>query len=164
MAKSMPTSTFQSPAISSIPALHAFNSHISTWQSYRDRINFYFKAIRIETDEDKKVLFLWSVGDTTYNLLESLISPRSLTDDDTKFIDIIKLLDVHYDAKRNIMTSTYDFYSCYQKSGQPFAAWKAELCEKLCHCAFTTSVLDRRRQDRTLRDMYVIRTNSNKVR
>jgi len=142
MAKSMPTSAFQSPTVSSIPALHAFDSHNSTWQSYRDRINFYFKANRIETDEDKKALFLWSVGDTTYNLLESLISPRLLTDDDTKFIDVIKLLDVHYDAKKNIMTSTYDFYSCYQKSGQPFAEWKAELCEKassLCfyHISFT---------------------------
>ncbi|CAF4591927.1 unnamed protein product, partial [Rotaria sp. Silwood2] len=40
-------------------------------------------------------------------------------------------LDVHYDATKNIMTSTYDFYSCYQKSGQTFCEWKAELCEKL---------------------------------
>ncbi|CAF3487193.1 unnamed protein product, partial [Rotaria socialis] len=93
-----------------------------------------------------------------------LISPRLLTDDDTKFIDVIKLLDVHYDAKRNLMTSTYDFYSCYQKSGQPFAEWKAELCEKLRHCAFTTSALHRRPQDRALRDMYVIGANSNKGR
>ncbi|CAF4984104.1 unnamed protein product, partial [Rotaria socialis] len=62
------------------------------------------------------------------------------------------------------MTSTYDFYSCYQKSGQPFAEWKAELCEKLRHCAFTTSASHRRPQDRALRDMYVIGTNSNKVR
>ncbi|CAF2790896.1 unnamed protein product [Rotaria sp. Silwood2] len=163
MAKSMPTSTFQSPTISSIPTLHAFDCHSSTWQSYRDRINFYFKANRIEIDEDKKALFLWSVGDPTYNLLESLISPRSLTDDDTKFTDVIKLLDVHYDATKNIMTSTYDFYSCYQKSGQTFGEWKAELCEKLRHCAFTTSALHRRPQDRALRDMYVIGTKGNKV-
>ncbi|CAF4447255.1 unnamed protein product [Rotaria socialis] len=61
------------------------------------------------------------------------------------------------------MTSTYDFYSCYQKSGQPFAEWKAKLCEKLRHCAFTTSALHRRPQDRALRDMYVIGTNSNKL-
>lgn len=156
--------TIKSPTVSSIPALYAFDSHTSTWQSYRDRINFYFKANHIESDDDKKALFLWSVGDTTYNLLESLISPRSLTENDTKFNDIIKLLDTHYDARKNIMTSTYDFYSCYQKSGQTFAEWKAELCEKLRHCAFTTSALHLKPQDRALRDMYVIGTKSTKVR
>ena len=37
-------STSQPPTISSIPALHAFDSHATTWQSYRDRISFYFQA------------------------------------------------------------------------------------------------------------------------
>ncbi|CAF1541629.1 unnamed protein product [Rotaria sp. Silwood1] len=157
-------STVQPPTVSSIPALHAFDSRTSSWQSYRDRISFYFQANRIHTDEDKKALFLWSVGDTTYNLLESLISPRSLTDEDTMFTDLIKLLDAHYDATKNIMTSTYDFYSCYQKSGQTFTEWKAELCEKLRHCGFTTSALKDKPQDRALRDMYVIGIKSQKIR
>ncbi|CAF3699796.1 unnamed protein product [Rotaria socialis] len=134
MAKSMTSSTFQTPMISSIPALHAFDFQTSAWQSYRDRINFYFKANRLDTDYDKKkALFLWPVGDTTYNLLELLISPCSLTDDDTKFADLIKLLDIHYDATKNILIPTYDFYSCYQKTGQSFAEWNAELCDKLRH-------------------------------
>lgn len=51
---------------SSIPALHAFDQRTSTWQSYRDRLHFYFKANQIEADDDKKSLFLWSVGDGTY--------------------------------------------------------------------------------------------------
>ena len=46
-------STSQPPTISSIPALHAFDSHATTWQSYRDRISFYFQANRIYSDEDK---------------------------------------------------------------------------------------------------------------
>jgi hypothetical protein len=56
---------------STIPALYAFDAQACTWQSYRDRINFYFKANRITVEDDKKSLFLWSVGDITYNLLES---------------------------------------------------------------------------------------------
>jgi transposase InsO family protein len=156
--------TVQPPTVSSIPALHAFDSRTSTWQSYRDRVSFYFKANRIDTDDDKKALFLWAVGDTTYNLLESLVSPRSLTNDETKFMELIKLLDVHYDTTKNIMTSTYDFYTCYQKPGQTFSEWKAELCEKLRHCGFTTSGLKDKPQDRALRDMYVIGIKSQKIR
>ncbi|CAF3572494.1 unnamed protein product [Rotaria sp. Silwood1] len=141
MDKSTLTSTFQSPTMSSIPALHAFDCH-----TY------------------KKDLFLWSVGDNTYNLLESLVSSQSLTSDATKFTDLIKLLDVLYDATKTIMTSTYDFYSCYQKSGQAFAEWKAQLCEKLRHCGFTTSALKNKPQDPALHDMYVIEIKSQKIR
>ncbi|CAF1275192.1 unnamed protein product, partial [Didymodactylos carnosus] len=149
---------------SSIPALYAFDPRTTTWQSYRDRITFFFKANRINTDDDKKALFLWSVGDATYSLLESLVSPKLLTDDDTQFIDLVTILDSHYDATKNIMTATYDFYSCYQKPGQTFAEWKAELCEKLRYCGFTTSVLKNKPQDRALRDMYVIGINNPKIR
>ena len=62
------------------------------------------------------------------------------------------------------MTATYDFYSCYQKPGQTFAEWKADLCEKLRHCGYTKSVLKDKPQDRALRDMYVIGIRSQKVR
>ena len=113
-------------------------------------------------DEDKKALFLWSVGDVTYNLLESLVSPNALTDATTTFSGLVPLLDAHFDVTKNIMTATYDFYSCHQKPGQPFADWKAELCDKLRHCAFTQSVLKDKPQDRALRDMFVIGTNNAK--
>jgi transposase InsO family protein len=152
------------PTVSSIPSLHAFDSHTITWQSYRDKIGFYFQANRITTDGDKKALFLWSVGDRTYQLLESLVSPRLLTNVDTTYNELIKLLDTHYDLSKNIMTSTFDFYSCHQKAGQSFIEWKAELCEKLRYCGFTSSVLANKPQERALRDMYVMGIKSQKIR
>ena len=155
----IPSSTF-----STIPSLYAFDPRNSSWQSYRDRINFYFKANRINVDDDKKSLFLWSVGDATYKLLESLVSPKRLIDETVDYAELIKHLDSHYDEAKNIMTSTYDFYSCYQKAGQPFSEWKAELCDKLRYCGFTTSILKDKPQDRALRDMLVIGVNNPKIR
>ncbi|CAF3948700.1 unnamed protein product, partial [Rotaria sp. Silwood1] len=76
----------------------------------------------------------------------------------------VRHFDVHYDATKNIITSTYDFYSCYQKSGPTFAKWKAELYEKLRHCGFTISALKNKLQDCALRDMYVIGIKSQKIR
>lgn len=148
----------------SLPALHAFDPHSTTWQSYRDRIGFYFQVNRIDKDADKKSLLLWAVGDATYHLLESLFSPRSLTDATKTYAAIVKMLNGHYDDKKNIMTSSYDFYSCHQKAGQTFAEWKVELCDKLRHCGFTTSSLANKPQDRALRDMYVIGVRSQKIR
>ena len=160
---STPTNT-QATSLSTLPALYAFDSRSTTWQSYRDRVMFYFMANQVTKVEHQKAMFLWSVGDTTYNLLESLISPRSLTDVTTTYADIIKLLDGHFDDKKNMMTSTYDFYSCTQKAGQTFAEWKAELCDKLRHCGFTKSQLANKPQDRALRDMYVIGIRNQKIR
>lgn len=62
MAKSKSTSTFRSPKISSILALHAFGCHSSTWESYHDRINCYCSANRIEIYEDKKYCFYRMLG------------------------------------------------------------------------------------------------------
>ncbi|CAF1670037.1 unnamed protein product, partial [Adineta ricciae] len=136
------TSSSIGPSIHSrIPALHAFDPRTTTWERYRDRMCFYFKANQTDHDDDKKSLFLWSVGDATYHLLQSLISPKSSTDDTVTWVDILTTLDTHYDTKKNIMTSTYDFYSCHQKVGQSFAEWKEELCDKLRYCGFTTSTL-----------------------
>ncbi|CAF1667312.1 unnamed protein product, partial [Adineta ricciae] len=160
----MANQTAATARFSSIPAIHSFDPRNSTWQSYRDRINFYFKANKIVDDDDKKSLFLWSIGDATYGLLESLMAPSLLTDENVEYDNLIRKLDSHYDATRNIMTATYDFYSCHQKPGQPFSEWKAELCEKLRHCGFNASVLKNRPQDRALRDAYVMGVNNPKIR
>lgn len=126
---------------STIPSLQAFDPQACTWESYRDRWNFYFKANRLTEDDDKKSLFLCSVGSSTYNLLESLVSPTKLINDTLTFASLIKKLDAHYDRSKSILTATYDFYSCVQKQGQSFAEWKAELCDKLRYCGFTSSTL-----------------------
>ena len=162
--ESTPSSTPTTALPSSIPALHAFDPRSTTWESYRDRIGFYFKASRITTAEDKKAFFLWAVGDSTYTLLQSFVAPRTLTAETVTYDELIKLLDAHYDAQQNIMTATHDFYTCVQKPGQTFADWKAELREKLRHCGFTSSVLKTKPQDRALRDMYVIGIRSVKIR
>lgn len=158
------SSTSSTSLLSSIPALHAFDARSTTWESYRDRIGFYFQASRIEATEDKKAFFLWAVGDTTYTLLQSFVAPRTLTDEAVTYDELIELLNAHYDAQQNIMTATHDFYSCLQKPGQTFADWKAELREKLRHCGFTSSILKNKPQDRALRDMYVIGIRSVKIR
>jgi len=158
------TMALQPPTVSSIPSLHAFDPCSSKWESYRDRISFYFKANRITSNDDKKALFLWAVGDTVYSLLASLVAPETLTDDKITFDMVIEILDQHHDTTKNIMTATFDFYSCYQKPGQPFHEWKAELCNKLKHCGFNSSCLAKKPQDRALRDMYVIGVRNQKIR
>lgn len=64
------TSTF-----ATLPSIHTFDAQFCTWKSCRERLNFYFKANRIQSDDDKKSLFPCPVKTVIYNLLESLVSP-----------------------------------------------------------------------------------------
>ncbi|CAF1288695.1 unnamed protein product [Adineta steineri] len=59
--------------------------------------------------------------------------------------------------------SMSDFYSCYQKTGQTFIEWKAELCEKMHHCGFTSSVHANKPREHALRDIYVMGIKSPKI-
>ena len=79
-------------------------------------------------------------------------------------LNLIEILNKHYDDTKNIMTSTYNFFSCYQKNGQQFSEWKAELYDKARRCGFTTSVLANKPIDRAIRDMYVIGIRNPKIR
>ncbi|CAF1433453.1 unnamed protein product [Adineta steineri] len=92
--------------LSSIPSLHAFNPDTTTWPSYRDRMTFYFQANGITIDADRKPLFLWSIGDQVYSLLESLVAPRILIESELTYTNLIGLLDKHYDDTKNIITPT----------------------------------------------------------
>ncbi len=150
--------------LSSIPSLHEFNPDSTTWTSYRDRMGFYFDANGIELEPDRKALFLWAVGDDVYSLLESLFAPRLLTEVELSFKDLIAVLDKHFDDTKNIMTSAFNFFSCYQKNGQSFTEWKAELYEKARRCGFTTSILANKPIDRAIRDMFVIGVRNPKIR
>ena len=146
------------------PAPQSFDPRITSWESYRDRMNLYCKANKIIEDEEKKSLLLLSIGDATYDLLVSLMTPSLVSDENVNYEALIKKLDEYYDAPRNMMTATYDFYSCHQKPGQPFSEWKAELCKKIRHCGFNSSKLKDRPQDRALRDAYVMGVHNQKVR
>lgn len=154
----------KSATVSSTLTLHGFDPRTTSWESYRDRLLFYFKANRINVNDDKKALLLWAIGDTVYSLLESLVAPARLTDEDVSYDNIVARLDQYYDSTKNIMTASFDFYSCYQKPGQSFQEWKGELCSKLKHCGFTSSCLAKKPQDRALRDMYVIGLHDAKIR
>lgn len=150
--------------LSSIPSLHAFNPDTTTWSSYRDRMGFYFQTNGITLDSEQKSLFLWSVGDQVYDLLVSLMAPQLLTDTELTYKKLIEILDKHFDDTKNIMISTYNFFSCYQKNGQTFTEWKAELYDKVRRCGLTTSRLANKPIDRAIRDMYVIGIRNPKIR
>ena len=96
------------------------------WSSYYER-EFYFVSNTIEDNNVKRALFLSVVGDTTYQLIRRLLSPKKLTEVD--FSDIIRTLTSHYNPKINAIVERFKFNTYNKKSGQSVIDYIAELKE-----------------------------------
>ena len=74
--------------------LSAFNSTEDDWQSYTERLEFYFTANNIEDAEKRRAILLSVCGAATYKRIKSLISPSKPTE--KSFDEIVQLMSDHY--------------------------------------------------------------------
>ena len=58
-----------------------FDATKDSWMSYIERLDFYFKANGI-TGDVQKAIFITAIGARTYELLKSLLQPKSPQEDD----------------------------------------------------------------------------------
>ncbi len=107
---------------------------MTDWSSYQERCDFYFVANKITDSKIKRAVFLSVVGDTTYQLIRGLLSPKKLTE--VHFGDIIKSLSAHYTPQKNVIVERYKFNMCNRKSGQSVTDYVAELKELSRFCDF----------------------------
>ena len=77
--------------------LSAFNSTEDDWQSYTERLEFYFTANNIEDAEKRRAILLSVCGAATYKRIKSLISPSKPTE--KSFDKIVQLMSDHYNPK-----------------------------------------------------------------
>ena len=66
-----------------------------------------FVANTMEDNNVKRAVFLSVVGDTTYQLICGILSPKKLTEVD--FSDILRTLTSHYNPKRNAIVERFKF-------------------------------------------------------
>lgn len=149
--------------MASVPAFPVFDPDSEKWHQYRQRLNFHFEAYDVKP-EKRKAYFLTWIGARSYALLETLVSPKELSDPSTTYIDLISLLDQRYDDTRNILSATYDFYTCFRQDGESVSEYITRLRNKAKSCGFTTSVLRNNPLERALRDMLVIGINDSRIR
>lgn len=107
----------------------------SSWTSYRERFEFYFEANRIVSDAQKRAIFLTIVGDETYEIIRSLVTPLSPRDVD--FHEIIERLDAHFNPTPNEIVQRYQFYKRSQSPNETVAEFVSELRRLSEYCNFT---------------------------
>lgn len=85
------------------------------FESYEDRINQFFLVNDIE-DEKKTAMFITLAGESMYDILKSLTTPKKPSTVD--YEEILKLLKKHFTPERNKRAERYKFYMAKQEIGE----------------------------------------------
>uniref|UniRef100_A0A914CIU4 Reverse transcriptase/retrotransposon-derived protein RNase H-like domain-containing protein n=1 Tax=Acrobeloides nanus TaxID=290746 RepID=A0A914CIU4_9BILA len=156
----------QGPVMANLVMLNLppFDAGTDRWSLYKTRLVYYFTCRKIIKDEERKAIFLASISLPTIELLQSLLMPKQLSDEEVTFDKIVDELDKQYDDAKSALPSVYSFYTCFQKPGQPISDWFTELKERARQCNFSASKWNGKPLERALRDMLVIGTNNRQIR
>ena len=73
--------------------IEEFDRHREDWQQYVERLQFYFTANCITTEEKKRAVFLSVIGALTYRVLRNLLTPDK--PGDKTFTELTAMLEQH---------------------------------------------------------------------
>ena len=115
-----------------------FNSGTEDWPNYVERLNHFFKANSITTDEQKQAVFLSVIGATTYKLLRNLVSPEK--PGEKSFTELVKLLSDHFNPTPSEIVQRFKFHGRFRKEGESVATYVAELRSLAEHCNYEATL------------------------
>ncbi|CAN7978685.1 unnamed protein product, partial [Ixodes persulcatus] len=97
----------------------------AAWPVYRERLEFYFQAQNIATDDKRKAILCSACGVDTYALLRSLCAPK--TPMQTPYADIVAKLDTHFVSKPSVTLERFRLKKRDQLQGETVPAYIAAL-------------------------------------
>jgi len=129
-------------------SLGEFNSAEEDWETYTERLQFYFAANDVKHPEKQRAILLSACGATTYRLIRSLTAPEKPSD--LSFQQLVKLVTDHYNPKLSQPVQRFKFHSRIRKPEESVAAFVAELKKISEHCGFQGAVLNDMLRDRLI--------------
>lgn len=97
----------------------------SSWPVYLERLEFFFQAHDITSDDKKRALLCSVCGIDAYALLRSLCAPTAPSE--TPFKDIIAKLNGHFVGKPNVTMECFRFNKRDQLPGESVQDFLAAL-------------------------------------
>ncbi|XP_046964488.1 uncharacterized protein K02A2.6-like [Vanessa cardui] len=116
-----------------------FNHQHQDWVTYKSRLQQWFVANDIDGESDKgglkrRAILLSAFDESTYQLASNLVFPKTL--DAVSYVEIVRVLDVHFTPKRCGFAERHHFYAASQRPGESHAQWAARLRGLASHCSF----------------------------
>ncbi|GFO29285.1 polyprotein [Plakobranchus ocellatus] len=138
-----------------IGSVQAFNEADDSWIAYTERLEHFFMANDITSEEKKKAILLNSVGATTYKLVSNLVSPRK--PGDVPYREIIEVVKAHPNPRPSTIVQRFKFNSCVRQPGESIRSYVAELKRLTEFCDYENNL------EEMLRDRLVCGINDKKI-
>ena len=142
--------------MSLLGSLEKFDLRTDNWLEYVERIEQYFIANAIDTDEKKRGILLTVIGSETYNLLRNLLSPVKPAD--KTFTQLVDALKAHLNPTPIVIAERFKLYNRVQLPGESLNMYLAELRKMTEYCNFGDFLND------ALRDKFVCGMDSSSIR
>ena len=115
-----------------------FQPSVEDWLQYVERLEFFFVANGITSDDKRRATFLAVIGPTTYKLLRSMLAPVKPAD--RSFEELVKVLSDHYSPKPSEIVSRYKFYNWSRHLGESVNTFISESRNLARFCNFGDSL------------------------
>ena len=115
------------------------------WNQYAERLEHFFTANGITSDEKKQAVFLTVIGVKAYKHLRSLIVPTKPGEKD--FAVLAEAMKNHYTPALSEIVQCFRFNSRFHRPGESFSTYMAELraLAEFCNFGDTLSLMIRDR-------------------
>ncbi len=104
------------------------------WGSYAERMNYYFTANDITTNEKKRAILLNTCGSSTLKLIKGLIDTDTLNT--TPYSDIVKLVQQYYAPPPFPIVQRYKFNTRVREPAESIAQYVAALRQLSEYCQY----------------------------
>ena len=102
-----------------------FEAGKEDWISYTERLQQYFAANDIDSEDKQRAILLSICGAATYQLLKSLLAP--VRPAERTFAQLVELTKNHLQPTSSAILERFTFHSRSRKDGEAMAVYIAEL-------------------------------------
>lgn len=93
--------------------INEFSPSGGDWDTYSERLEYYFEANGIQDPGKKKAVLLSVCGGETFSLLKDLVTPHSLRD--KSYEELSLSLKEHCNPTPSVIVERFNFYMCRQQ-------------------------------------------------
>ena len=117
-----------------------FEAGKEDWTSYTERLQQYFAANEIVSEDKQRAILISVCGAETYQLLKSLLAPVKPAE--KTFVQLVELMKNHLQPTPSVIVERFTFHSRSRRDGEAVAVYVAELRKLSEHCGFGDSLND----------------------
>ena len=134
-----------------IGTLHEFQPRTNEWSIFKEKLEQFFIANKVATDEIKRAILLGHLSEEAYVLINSLCVPELPK---TKTYEALtKLFDTHFSPKRSLFAERCKFYNAHRANQESVADWAARVKNLASACDFSAVILKEAVRDRFVMGM-----------